>query len=239
MVMDWAGRTIPNHRGLRLVNYGLKQEDFKIMNKILDSQLVEVLNQNGFAGLFELEKICMPKIKSGHDLLCVAGNGCGKTVSIVLGVLQRLKKSLNDTPRALVIVPDIARATEMKNEFTRLGCYTDLRVHLACENEKIDDQKDRIYMGSDVVIGTTKRLNQIYTLYALDLSGVKIFAIDDAEDVVKSMSLSQVIRLSQGPTKTQFLVFAGKMTEWVERFAEKAMNVQEVIEIDDDPIIED
>jgi ATP-dependent RNA helicase RhlE len=209
------------------------------MNKILDIQLVEVLNQNGFTDLFELEKICMPKIKSGHDLLCVAENGCGKTVTIVLGVLQRLKKSLNDTPRALIIVPDIARATEMKNEFTHLGGYTDLRVNLACENEKIDDQKDRIYMGSDVVIGTTKRLNQIYSLYALDLSGIKIFAIDDAEDVVKSMNLSQVIRLSQGPSKTQYLVFAGKMTEWIERFSNKVMNVQEVIELDNDTLLED
>ena len=209
------------------------------MKKILDHQLVEVLIRNGFTDLFELEKICIPRIKSGHDLLCVAHDGCGKTVSIVLGILQRLKKSLNDTPRALIIVPDIARATEMKNEFTRLGRYTDLRVHLACENEKIDDQKDRIYMGSDVVIGTTKRLNQIYSLYALDLSGVKVFAIDDADDVMKSMNLSQVIRLSQGPAKTQFLVFAGRMTEWVDRFAEKAMNVQEVIEIDEDASGED
>jgi superfamily II DNA/RNA helicase len=209
------------------------------MNKILDIQLVEVLQRNGFTDFSELEKICLPKIKSGNDLLCVAGKGCGKTVTLVLSILQRLKKSLNDNPRALIVVPDIARATELKNEFARLGDYTDLRVNLACENEKIDDQKDRIYMGSDVVIGTTKRLNQIYSLYALDLSGVKIFAIDDAEETLRNPTYAQIIRLSQGPNKTQYLVFASKMTDWIERFSEKTMNVQEVIEIEDATLSEE
>jgi len=209
------------------------------MNKILDRQLIEILNQNGFADLYELEKVCIPKIKSGRDLLCVAKEGCGKTATIVISILQRLKKSVDDNPRALIVVPDIVQAIELKNEFSRLGSYTDLRVHTACENEKIDDQKDRIYMGSDVVIGTTKRLNQIYSLYALDLSGVKMFVIDDAEEVLKNATYAQMIRLSQGPTKTQHVVFASKMTDWIERYADKTLNAQEVIEIDDEPITEE
>jgi ATP-dependent RNA helicase RhlE len=209
------------------------------MNKILDSQLVEVLQRNGFTDFFQTEKICLPKIKSGNDLLCIAGKGLGKTSTIVLSVLQRLKKSLNDNPRALIIVPDIVRALEMKNEFSRLGGYTDLRVHMACENEKIDDQKDRIYMGSDVVIGTAKRLNQIYSLYALDLSGIKIFTIDDAEETLQNATYAQIIRLSQGPAKTQYLIFGTKMTDWIHRFSEKTMNVNEVIEIDEESLKEE
>ena len=202
---------------------------------MLDIKLAEALKNNEITELSELEKICIPKIKSGRDLLCVAGEGCGKTTTIVVSVLQRLKKSLNDTPRAVIIVPDTDSAIEMKNEFSRLGEYTDLRVHLACENEKIDFQKDRIYMGSDVVIGTTKRLNQIYSLYALDLSGIKLFAIDDAEEVLKNMNCAQVIRLANGPAKTQFLLFAHHTTDLIERFSEEIMTIQEVIEISDEP----
>jgi superfamily II DNA/RNA helicase len=205
------------------------------MDKMLDIKLAEVLKKNEVTELSELEKICIPKVKSGHDLLCVAGEGCGKTTTIVISVLQRLKKSLNDTPRAVVVVPDTDSAIEMKNEFTRFGEYTDLRVHLACDNEKIDIQKDRIYMGSDVVIGTTKRLNQIYSLYALDLSGIKLFVIDDAEEVFKNMNYAQVNRLSNGPAKTQFLLFANRMTDLIERFSEEIMTIQEAIEISDEP----
>lgn len=204
-----------------------------MINEKLDQQLIEVLEENGFTESTELEQICIPKIKSGHDLLCIAGTGCGKTTTIVVSVLQRLKSSLNDVPRAVIVVPDKDRALEMKNEFNRLGEYTDLRVNLACDDGKIDDQKDQIYMGSDVVIGTAKRLNKIYTLYALNLSGVKLFAIDDAEKVIKSINYLQIDRLSESMPKAQRVVFATQMTEWIERFSNEFMTIQEVIEIEE------
>jgi superfamily II DNA/RNA helicase len=202
--------------------------------KLLDVQLLESLEQHEITDFTELEQVCIPKLKSGHDLLCIAENGSGKTLSIVIGVLQQLKKPQGDNPRAVIVVPDTERALEMKNTFQQLGKYANLRVHTACENEKIDDQKDRIYMGSDVVIGTQKRLTQVYSLYALNLSSVKIVAIDDAEEVIKSSNITQMVRLLNGPTKTQHVVFAGKMTEWIERIADETMNVQEVIEFDEE-----
>ena len=199
----------------------------------LDSQLLEVLKENGFAESTELEKICIPRIKSGHDLLCIAGKGTGKTITIVASVLQRLKSSLADVPRAIIFVPNKERGAEMKDEFDRLGQYTDLRVNMACDDEKIDIQKDKIYMGSDVVIGTAKRLNLIYSLYALNLSSVKIFAIDDANSVIKSINYLQIDRLSESMPKAQKILFASVQTEWLERFSNLFMNNKEVIEIED------
>lgn len=197
----------------------------------LDHSLVEVLKEEGFTESTELEKICIPRIKSGHDLMCIAGKGAGKTCTIVVSVLHRLKSSLEDVPRALIVVPNKERAAEMKAEFERLGQYTDLRVNLACDNEKIDIQKDKIYMGSDVVIGTAKRLNLIYSLYALNLASVSLLAIDDAESVIKSINYLQLDRLSESMPKSQKIIFASELTEWLERYSKEFMNNQEVIEI--------
>ncbi len=205
-----------------------------MIHEKLDIQLIESLKENGFTESTELEQICIPRIKSGRDLLCVAGKDSGKTTTLVVSVLQRLKASLDDNPRAVIVVPDTESALAMKAEFDRLGEYTDLRVHTACDDEKINDQKDKIYMGTDVVIGTPKRLNQIYSLYALNLGVVKIFAIDDAELVIKSINYPQIDRLSESLPKAQRLVFATQMTEWIDRYAAEFMNVQEVIEIEDE-----
>ncbi len=204
-----------------------------MINEKLDIQLLNALKENGFTESTKLEQICIPRIKSGHDLMCIAGKGAGKTVTIVVSVLHRLKASLNDVPRAVVVVPNKDIAMEMKAEFERLGEYTDLRVNTACDNEKIDDQKDKVYMGSDVVIGTPKRLNLLYSLYALNLGAVKIFAIDDAESVIKSINYLQIDRLSESMPKAQKIVFAGELTEWLERFSNEFMNIQEVIEIEE------
>lgn len=204
-----------------------------MINEKLDKQLIEVLRENGFTESTELEQICIPRIKSGHDLMCIAPKGAGKTATIVVSILHRLKASLNDVPRAVIVVPNKDIALEMKAEFERLGEYTDLRVNTACDNEKIDDQKDKVYMGSDVVIGTPKRLNLLYSLYALNLSAVKIFAIDDAESVIKSINYLQIDRLTESIPKAQKVVFAGELTEWIERYSNEFMNIQEVIEIEE------
>lgn len=204
-----------------------------MINEKLDTKLLEVLKEKGFTESTKLEQICIPRIKSGHDLMCIAPKGAGKTATIVVSVLHRLKASLNDVPRAVIVVPNKDIALEMKAEFERLGEYTDLRVNTACDNEKIDDQKDKVYMGSDVVIGTPKRLNLLYSLYALNLSAVKIFAIDDAESVIKSINYLQIDRLTESIPKAQKIVFAGELTEWLERYSNEFMNIQEVIEIEE------
>lgn len=204
-----------------------------MINEKLDTQLLEVLKENGFTESTKLEQICIPRIKSGHDLMCIAGKGTGKTITIVVSVLHKLKASLNDVPRAVIIVPNKERAAEMKAVFELLGHYTDLRVNTACEDEKIDDQKDKIYMGSDVVIGMPRRLNLLYSLYALNLSGVKIFALDDAESVIKSINYLQIDRLAESIPKAQKIVFASELTEWLDRFSNEFMNIQEVIEIEE------
>jgi ATP-dependent RNA helicase RhlE len=204
-----------------------------MINEKLDKQLLESLKENGFTESTEVEQICIPRIKSGRDLLCIAGKGSGKSTTLIVSVLQRLKTELEDNPRAVIVVADKERALEMKNEFSRLGEYTDLRVHTACEDEKIDFQKDKIYMGTDVVIGTAKRLNQIYTLYALNLGVVKIFAIDDAELVIKNLNYLQLDRLARSLPKSQKVVFAHSLTEWVERFGNEFMNNEEIFEIEE------
>ena len=210
-----------------------------MVNEKLDVRLLEVLKENDFIKSTKLEQICIPRIKSGHDLLCIAGKGTGKTITLVVSALQRLKNSLNDVPRAVIIVPNKDKAAEMKTEFELLGTYTDLRINTACENEKIDIQKDRIYMGSDVVIGTAKRLNLIYSLYALNLSEVKIFAIDDAESVIKSINYLQIDRLSESMPKAQKILFANELTEWIDRFSKEFMNIQEVVEIEGEEVDND
>jgi len=204
-----------------------------MINEKLDILLLETLKENGFTESTELERICIPKIKSGRDLLCIAPDESGKTTTIVVSVLQRLKASLDDNPRAIIVVQNKESALEMKAEFERLGEYTDLRIQTACDDEKINDQKDKIYMGSDVVIGTAKRLNQVYTLYALNLGVVKIFAIDNAEHVIRSINYAQIDRLSESMPKAQRVVFSTQLNEWIERFSNTFMNVQDIIEFEE------
>lgn len=197
--------------------------------KKLDEHLASAIADAGYETPTILEKKCISKIKSGADLVCIAPENSGRTTTIVISVIQKLKAALNDVPRALIFVRDEEQAQLMKEQFKLLlGKNCDLRVFTAHEKRKIEDIKDYIYAGSDVVIGTSKRLGLLYSSNGINLNDLKMFIIDDADLIMRHEILSQVDRLSDVVTKTQHILFASRVTERIERFAEKFMNVSEI-----------
>lgn len=179
----------------------------------------------------EVQAKCMPVIKSGADLLCKAGEKSGKTTIIVLGVIQRLKAALNDVPRALIVVPDEESAILMKEEFDRYGKYTNLRVFVAYEKQDIYKLRNNIYFGSDVVIGSAARLNELYSNSGLNLNDLKMFITDDAEEVFRHSTVTQMDRLGSCIPKCQHVLFTNQLTGSIERFADEYMTVHDILEI--------
>ena len=125
----------------------------------LNAQLSYALEAKGITEPTELQKRIIPKIKSGASCICIGPAGSGKSTSIVIGVIQRLTAALNDVPIAIIVVADKQQALDMKEQFNALIRQSELRVHCAVDGEKFLDQKDKIYAGSDVVIGTARRFN--------------------------------------------------------------------------------
>lgn len=200
----------------------------------LNAQLSSALESKGFTEPTELQKRIIPKIKSGASFLCISSTGSGKSTSIVIGVIQRLTAALNDVPRAIIVVADKQQAIDMKEQFNALIRQSELRVHCAVDGEKFLDQKDKIYAGSDVVIGTARRFNELYANNGLNLNALKMFVIDNSEVVIKNEVHSQVERLAGGVGKAQWLLFGDRITEKTESFISKFLpDNYELIEIDE------
>jgi superfamily II DNA/RNA helicase len=200
----------------------------KKINENLEKAIIEL----GFEQPNEIEKACFPIIKSGKDVIGIGAEGTGKTSVIVMGVIQKLKAAINDVPRALIIVPDKESALSMKEMFDAYGKYTNLRVHCAYDKGKIQDQKDAIYFGADVVIGTAKRLNELYSNYGLNLGDLKMFIIDDADLVIRNMYHIHTNRFAATIKRCQQLVFSSKMTEKIADLEYEFMNFPQTINIE-------
>ena len=200
----------------------------------LNAQLSSALEAKGITEPTELQKRIIPKIKSGASCICIGPAGSGKSTSIVIGVIQRLTAALNDVPRAIIVVADKQQALDMKEQFNALIRQSELRVHCAVDGEKFLDQKDKIYAGSDVVIGTARRFNELYANNGLNLNALKMFVIDNSEVVIKNEVHSQIERLAGGVGKVQWLLFGDHITEKTEGFISKFLpDNYELIEIDE------
>jgi len=198
----------------------------KKINEHLNNSLAEA----GFITARPLQKQCIAKIKSGADLITIAPEKCGKTSSLVIALIQQLKNAVDDVPRALIVVPNADAAEAMKELFDLLGKHTDLRVFCVFNKHKLDDLRDKIYFGSDVVIGTAPVLNDLYSKNGLNLTGLKYFAIDDAAQCIKNEIVSQIDRLSSCLPKSQYIILSNELNGRIERYAERTMKSPILIE---------
>lgn len=192
--------------------------------KKLDTHLLEAIETYGFEKPTSIQKPCISKIKSGVDLFVRADEKSGKTLAIVISVIQQLKAEFEDVPRALIIVSDKEKALNMKEQFDALGSNTNLRVFCAVDGGDLLDLRDKIYAGSDIVIGTAKRLNELYAFSGINLNNLKMFIIDDAELIMRDQILSEINRLSPYIPKSQRIVFCNRMTVQMDKFIDESMN---------------
>jgi len=163
----------------------------------------------------EIQSTCIPKIKSGADLLVIAGEDSGKSTTIVISIIQQLKAAEEEAPRAIIMAASKEKAFELEEQFKLLGSHTNLRTFTVFDKGILQYQKDMIYEGLDILIGTPVRINELLSNTGIPTTKLKILAIDDAETLFPNRNHPTAYRIADRTKKLQFLVFANK---WHEKF---------------------
>ena len=197
----------------------------------LNKQLNTAMEDAGFTKPTEMQTKCMGRILGGQDLLAIGPDGCGKTVTIVLSTIMQLKHEFEDVPRALVLVPNIEKVEETVAEFERFTTYTDLRVQGVHAGANIQTQKDELYLGVDIVVGTPDRVYALTVKYGLNLNRLKMYILDDAEELVKQGFQVPVRELAEGLPKCQHLVFSTVYHKRMENVVEPYFNYPSKVEV--------
>lgn len=197
----------------------------------LNKQLNTAMEEAGFVEPTEMQSKAMSRILGRQDLLAIGPDGCGKSTTIVLSVIMQLKYAFEDVPRALILVPNKEKVDALVEEFNRFTTYTDLRVEGVHSGGNIQSQKDDLYIGVDVVVGTPDRVYALTLKYGLNLNGVSIFVLDDAEEIVKQGFQVPVRELADGLTKCQQLVFSTVYHKRMESVIEPYFNYPTKIEV--------
>lgn len=147
----------------------------------------------------------------------------GKTTTLALNIIQRLEAPFEQSPRALVIVENREKVLELVEVFERLNKHNRLRVYPVYEQTDIDNDKNMISVGIDVLIGTPKKLSELFSGAGFDINRLKMFVVDDIDILLKSRNELLITRLSESIEKTQRLFFTSEITDKVEVLAEKLM----------------
>ena len=191
----------------------------KKINEALQNALVE----SGLTEANELQQETFSTIKSGADCLIVAPKGSGKTITIVLNVIQQLAGKQEESPRALIIVEDKAKVLEMEALFEEYGKYDTLEVYGVHDKGDTDYDKNYISTGIDVLIGTPNKLNDMFSTAGYNVNRLKLLILDDADPILKLRHETKIMRISNSIAKTQRIIFTEQYTERVAILADKML----------------
>ena len=202
--------------------------NLKKIDQILQNRLI----QKGFVAANELQQETFSTIKSGVDVVIQSNKNSGKTTTLVINVIQKLKKPFEESPRALIFVENKSKVLELINLFKQLGNDNELRVYGVHEKTNLDEDKNQISLGIDVLIGTANKLNEMFSTAGYNVNKLQMMVVDDAETLFKNRMDAPILRLSDSMPKMQKLFFCSQITDRVEALADRIMIEPQFFEFD-------
>lgn len=199
-------------------------------------EIVRALAEKGIESPFAIQELTLPMALAGDDLIGQARTGMGKTFAFGVPLLQRITsgtaaRPLNGTPRALIVVPTRELCLQVTDDLTLAA------KHLIADGDRrlsvvpiyggrpYEPQIEALRAGADVVVGTPGRLLDLSQQNHLQLGGLSVLVLDEADEMLDLGFLPDIERiLRQIPTDRQSMLFSATMPDPIITLARTFMN---------------
>ena len=197
-------------------------------------EIVRALAEDGKHDPFAIQELTLPLALAGDDLIGQARTGMGKTLAFGVPLLNRISsdqtRPLTGAPRALVVVPtrelclqvfdDLAGAaknlTAGERKFTVTAIYG---------GRPYEPQIEALRNGVDLVVGTPGRLLDLAQQGHLQLGGLSVLVLDEADEMLDLGFLPDIERiLKLTPDNRQAMLFSATMPDPIITLARTFMN---------------
>jgi ATP-dependent RNA helicase RhlE len=175
----------------------------------------------------------LSRIIGGQDVITVGPEGCGKTTTYVLAVLNRFNHAPDGVPQVLILVPTQEHVEAVIARFDELNTNKSIAIVGLYAAPGIEAQMDALADGADIVVATPDRARAIYLKLGLNLNKVELFIVDDAELIVKQGLQLQVVELANSITKAQRLVFTEVLHDKLHKMIAPFMKLPATVEVEE------
>ena len=189
----------------------------------LSEEIVKAVTESGYRHPTPIQEQAIPFVLMGRDVLGCAQTGTGKTASFVLPMMDILAGSRAKArmPRSLILEPTRELALQVAENFEKYGKYLKLNHALLIGGESMNDQRDVLEKGVDVLIATPGRLLDLFDRGRVLLADCKVLVIDEADRMLDMGFIPDVERIvSMLPPIRQTLFFSATMAPEIRRLAD-------------------
>ena len=189
----------------------------------------------GFSTWTPIQALALPPLLSGRDVVARARTGSGKTVAFGLGLLAHVDVTVGH-PQALVLCPTRELAEQVAGVVRSLARFTPhLRVVTLCGGVPARAQIASLQTAPHVVVGTPGRLLDLLGRGALDLRGVRVVVLDEADRMLDMGFFDPIAELVSFTSATrQTLLFSATFSDEVRALATRFQRDAVVVTAEDD-----
>lgn len=197
----------------------------------LHLSLGEQCHSLGFTVPTPIQRQAIPLALEGHDLIGCAATGTGKTAAFLLPILHRVYSARKTGVRALILAPTRELAGQIAANLEKLDAQKRARAAAVVGGASMQGQLVDIRRGASIVIATPGRLEDHLARRTIDLSGVEMLVLDEADRMLDMGFLTSIRRLIDHlPSARQTLLFSATMSPAIEQIAREYMRRSKLIE---------
>ena len=197
-------------------------------------EIVRALAEDGKEHPFAIQELTMPMALAGDDLIGQARTGMGKTLAFGVPLLNSIttdtERPLTGAPRALIVVPTRELCLQVHSDLSIAGKYLRvgdraLSVVPIYGGRPYEAQIEALQKGADVVVGTPGRLLDLANQGHLQLGGLSVLVLDEADEMLDLGFLPDIERILRlTPDNRQAMLFSATMPDPIITLARTFMN---------------
>ncbi|VAX76230.1 ATP-dependent RNA helicase RhlE [Serratia symbiotica] len=195
----------------------------------LNAEILRAVEEQGYQKPTEIQRQAIPLVLAGRDLMGNAQTGTGKTASFTLPLLQLLTQHKQPVKghrsvRALILTPTRELAAQTGKTVGTYSKYLSLRSLVVFGGVNINAQMIKLRKSVDILVATPGRLLDLEYKDALDLSGIQILVLDEADRMLDMGFIHDIRRvLTKLPNQRQTLLFSATFSENIKALAHKLL----------------
>ena len=200
----------------------------------LSEPILRAISDAGYTTPTPIQAKAIPQVLSGGDLLAGAQTGTGKTAGFTLPILHILsqKARIDNRPRCLMLTPTRELAAQIEESVKTYGKYLPLTSTVIFGGVNANPQIARLKKPLDILVATPGRLLDHANQKNVDLSGVEILVLDEADRMLDMGFIRDIKKiLAMLPKQRQNLLFSATFSDEIKTLADGLLHNPGFVEV--------
>ncbi len=176
----------------------------------VSSAVVNALSSDGITEPFAIQRSVIGDVLAGRDVLAKSPTGSGKTLAFGVPIADRIAAN-SRRPAALILAPTRELATQIVDDIRSIARARALRVTAVYGGVGLHAQS-KAAAGSQILVATPGRLEDLLARRAFDLRAIQILVLDEADRMLDMGFRPAVDRIVAAcPADRQTLFFSATL----------------------------